>query len=132
MTERQPVRIPGGPRSLAPYSVGMRSGSLLFTAGQVGVDPGTGRLVEGGAAAEAAQALDNLRAVLEAGGSGLDRVLRTGIFLVSMDDFSAVNEVYARLMPEPYPARTTVAVQALPLGARIEIEMVAAAEPRGV
>jgi 2-iminobutanoate/2-iminopropanoate deaminase len=109
----------------------MRFGSLLFTAGQVGVDPGTGRLVEGGVAAEAAQALDNLRAVLEAGGSGLDRVLRTGIFLVAMDDFSVVNEVYARLMPEPYPARTTVAVQALPLGARIEIEMVAAVEPRG-
>lgn len=130
MTDRQPIRIEGGPRSVAPYSIGMRFDALLFTAGQVGLDPATGRLVEGGAAAEAEQALRNLRAILEAGGSGFDRVLRTGIFLVSMDDFAAVNEVYARLLPEPYPARTTVAVSALPLGAQVEIEMVAAIEPR--
>ncbi len=130
MTERQPIRIEGGPRSVAPYSIGMRFGSLLFTAGQIGLDPQDGRLVPGGAAAEAEMALSNLQAILEAGGSGFDRVLRTGIFLISMDDFAAVNEVYARRMPEPFPARTTVAVSALPLGARVEIEMTAAVEPK--
>jgi 2-iminobutanoate/2-iminopropanoate deaminase len=102
----------------------------VYTAGQIALDPDTGALVGGGdAAAEAAQALANLAAVLEAAGSGLDRALRCEVYLVDLADFAAVNEVYAaRVGPEP-PARVTVQVAALPRGARVEIAVVAAVGP---
>ena len=103
----------------------MIGAGLVFTAGSVGLDPATGRLVEGGAAIQATRAIANLGAILDAAGSSLDRVLKTTVFLVDLADYPAVNEVYRDAFPEPYPARTTVAVLGLPLGARVEIECVA-------
>jgi len=105
----------------------MAGSGLVFTAGSLGLDPTTGQLVSGGAAAQATRAIANLGAILDAAGSSLDRVLKTTVFLVDMADYPAVNEVYREAFPEPYPARTAVAVQALPLGARVEIECVALA-----
>jgi 2-iminobutanoate/2-iminopropanoate deaminase len=90
-----------------------------------GVDPATRQLVEGGAAAETERALQNLAAALEAAGSGLDRVVRVGLFLADMADFAAVNDVYRNAFTEPYPARTTVAVRELPAGLHVEIDCVA-------
>jgi 2-iminobutanoate/2-iminopropanoate deaminase len=103
----------------------MVGAGLVFAAGSVGLDPATGSLVEGGAAVEAKRAIANLGAILDAAGSSLDRVLKTTVFLVDMADYSAMNEIYREAFPEPYPARTTVVVHALPLGARVEIECVA-------
>ena len=98
---------------------------LIFLAGQVGLDPKTGGLVEGGTAAQADQAMKNLQAVLKAANSDFDKVVKTTIFLTDINDFAAVNEVYAKYLKQPYPARSTVQVSALPRGARVEIEMVA-------
>ena len=125
MSARRAVRTEDAPGAVAPYSQGMVGSGLVFAAGSVGLDPATGQLVEGGAAAEAKRAIANLGAILDAAGSGLDRVLKTTVFLVDMADYPAMNEIYREAFPEPYPARTTVAVQALPLGARVEIECVA-------
>ena len=127
MTERQQVHSPNAPNPVAPYSHGMVGAGLVIPSGQVGIDPATGAMVVGGAAAEARQAIANLAAILEAAGSGLDRVLKTTVFLVDMADFQAVNEAYRAAFPEPYPSRTAVCVQALPVNARVEIECVALA-----
>jgi len=115
------------PAAVGPYSQGVRSGGLLFTAGQVGLDPATGKLVEGGVEAEARQALRNLAAVLRAGGSGLDRVVKTTVFVADMADFQRVNAIYAEAFGDHRPARSTVQAAALPLGARVELEAVAEA-----
>lgn len=125
--QRAPVRTEHAPTALGAYSQGMIGPGLVFTAGQLGADPGTGELVEGGAGAQARQAIANLGAVLQAAGSGLDRVLKVTVFLVDMGDFAEVNEAYAAAFPEPYPARSAFAVAALPRGARVEIECVALA-----
>ena len=111
-----------------PFSPAVRHGNVLYLSGQVGQDPDTGRLVEGGVAAQAARALENIRTILDAAGRSLDDVMRVGIFLVDMNDFATVNETYARFFSAPFPARTTVAVAALPLGAVVEIEVVATAD----
>jgi len=132
MTERAAVQTDAAPTAIGPYSQAVRAGGLVFTAGQVGAEPPSGALADG-IAAQADQALRNLAAVLEAAGTGFDRVVKTTIMLVDMADFAAVNEAYARHLSPPYPARTTVAVRALPKGALVEIEMVALAaqEPAG-
>ena len=132
MTERAVVQTDAAPTAIGPYSQAIRAGELIFTAGQVGAEPSTGALADG-VAAQADQALRNLAAVLDTAGSGFDRVVKTTIMLVDMADFAAVNEAYARHLSPPYPARTTVAVRALPKGALVEIEMVALAaqEPAG-
>lgn len=132
MTERAAVQTDAAPAAIGPYSQAIRAGGLVFTAGQVGAEPSTGTLHDG-IAAQADQALRNLASVLEAAGTGFDRVVKTTIMLVDMADFAAVNEVYARHLSPPYPARTTVAVRALPKGALLEIEMIALAaqEPAG-
>lgn len=132
MTERAAVQTDAAPAAIGPYSQAIRAGGLIFTAGQVGAEPSTGALAEG-IADQADQALRNLAAVLEAAGTRFDRVVKTTIMLVDMADFAAVNEAYARHLSPPYPARTTVAVRALPKGALVEIEMVALAarEPAG-
>ena len=132
MTERAAVQTDAAPDAIGPYSQAIRAGGFVFTAGQVGAEPSTGALLEG-IAAQADQALRNLAAVLEAAGTGFDRVVKTTIMLVDMADFAAVNEAYARHLSAPYPSRTTVAVRALPKGALVEIEMVALAakEPAG-
>ena len=120
------VATDGAPRAIGPYSQALRAGGFLFTAGQVGFDPTTGELVDGGIAEQTRQVLQNIRAILEAGGSGLAQVVKTTVFLVDMADFGAMNEVYAEAFGAHRPARSTVAVAALPRGARVEIEAVAA------
>jgi 2-iminobutanoate/2-iminopropanoate deaminase len=127
MTERASIRTDQAPGAIGPYSQAIRYGQLIYTAGQVGANPRSGELVAGGVAEQADQALRNLSAVLAAAGSGIDLLLKTTIFLADMGDFAAVNEVYARHLREPFPARSTVAVRELPKGALVEIEAVAAA-----
>ncbi len=126
MSERRIISTDRAPGAIGPYSQGVAAGGLLFTAGQVGADPVTGDLADG-VQAQTERALTNLAAVLEAAGSGFEDVVKTTIFLADMDDFAAVNEVYGRTISEPFPARSTVAVRALPKGALVEIEMVALA-----
>ncbi len=122
---RQAVSTNGAPAAIGPYSQGIASGDLVFCSGQLGLDPSTGEMVEGGVEAQAERALRNLGAVLDAAGVGMNDVVKTTLFLASMDDFAAVNAVYAKFMPEPPPARSTFAVSALPKGGLIEIEAIA-------
>ena len=113
------------PQAVGPYSQAVKVGSFVHTAGQIAIDPETSQLVAGGVAEQAEQVMKNLAAVLEAAGTGFENVLKTTIFLRYMKDFSAVNEVYGRHFPAEKPARSTIAVSALPLKALVEIEMVA-------
>jgi len=99
---------------------------FIYLSGQVGLDPATGRLIAGDVAAQTARTLDNIQTLLESVGSSLDDVLRVSIYLTGMESFAAMNEVYARYFREPFPARTTVAVRELPLGASVEIEVTVA------
>jgi 2-iminobutanoate/2-iminopropanoate deaminase len=113
------------PKAIGPYSQALEHGDLVFLSGQIGLDPASGHLVSGGTAAEAEQVLKNLAAVLAAAGLSFAHVVRTTIYLVDLADFAAVNEIYARHVREPYPARATVGVAALPKGARVEIDAIA-------
>ena len=113
------------PQAIGPYSQAVRVGRFVHTAGQIAIDPETSQFVEGGVAAQAEQVMQNLQAVLEAAGTSLDNVVKTTIFLRYMKDFSAVNEVYGKFFGAGKPARSTVAVSALPLKALVEIEAVA-------
>lgn len=124
MSERRTIQTAGAPKAIGPYSQAVVANGFVFTAGQIGADPASGELAEG-VAAQAARALANLASVLDAAGSGFDRVVKTTIFLADMADFAAVNEVYARHVPDPFPARSTVAVRTLPKDALVEIEMIA-------
>ena len=119
------VSTEGAPRAIGPYSQGVRAGGFLFTAGQVGFDPATGELVDGGIAEQTARVLENVRAILRAADLDLGSVVKTTVFLVDMADFARMNEVYAGAFGDHRPARSTVAVAALPRGARVEIEAVA-------
>jgi 2-iminobutanoate/2-iminopropanoate deaminase len=116
---------PRAPRAIGPYSQATRANGLLFTAGQVGFDPTTGELVDGGIAEQTERVLANVGAILEAEGLSLASVVKTTVFLVDMADFADMNTVYARAFGDHRPARSTVAVAALPRGARVEIEAVA-------
>jgi 2-iminobutanoate/2-iminopropanoate deaminase len=120
------VSTSGAPRAIGPYSQGIRAGGFLFTAGQVGFDPTRGALVDGGISEQTERVLENIRSILESAGADLSQVVKTTVFLVDMADFAAMNEVYARVFGDHRPARSTVAVAALPRGARVEIEAVAA------
>jgi len=113
------------PRAIGPYSQATIHGDLVFTAGQVALDPVTMEVVAGGVAEQTEQVFKNLKAVLESAGSGFDRVLKTSVFLVDMADFAAMNEVYAKYFGTHRPARSTVAVSGLPRGVRVEIDCVA-------
>ena len=113
------------PRAIGPYSQAIRSGGFLFTSGQVALDPVTGELSRGTVEEEVARVLDNLGALLRAGGSGLEAVVKTTVFLTDLRDFEAMNSVYARYFETAKPARSTVQVAALPRGARVEIEAIA-------
>jgi len=113
------------PRAIGPYSQAIVTEDLVFTAGQVGLDPATMEIVEGGIEAQTRQVLSNLQYVLECADSGLRYVVKTTVFLQNMDDFAAMNGVYAEFFPENPPARSTVAVASLPKGALVEIECVA-------
>jgi 2-iminobutanoate/2-iminopropanoate deaminase len=123
------VATAGAPKAIGPYSQGIRVNGFVFTAGQVALDPGTGELVAGDIAEQTARALENLRAILIEAGTSMAQVVKTTVFLVDMADFAAMNEVYGRAFGTHRPARSTVAVAALPRGARVEIEAVA--EVRG-
>jgi len=125
---RTAIATPKAPTPIGPYSQGVVRSPFLFTAGQVGIEPEGRKLVAGGIAAETRQTLHNLRAIVEAAGRSLDDVVKTTVFLQTMDDFAAFNAVYAEFFPAPQPARTTVAVAGLPAGARVEIEAVVAVE----
>jgi 2-iminobutanoate/2-iminopropanoate deaminase len=112
-------------RPVGPFSPAIECDSSIYVSGQVAQDPVTGALIDGDVAAQTEQILRNAAAVLEAAGKGLDDVVRVGVFLVDMADFQAMNAVYARQFAPPYPARTTVGVSALPLGARVEMDFLA-------
>ena len=119
------VSTNGAPKAIGPYSQGVMADGLLFTAGQIALDPAKGELVGGGIAEQTERALENLRAILAEAGSDLSRVVKTTVFLIDMGDFTGMNEVYARAFGAHRPARSTVAVAALPRGARVEIEVIA-------
>lgn len=121
----KPVQTDLAPAAIGPYSQAIVSGDLVFTSGQIPLDPKSGELVRGTIQAETTRVMDNLGAVLEAAGAGFDSVLKTTIFLTDMGDFAAVNEIYGARFTGEKPARSTVQVAALPKGARVEIEAVA-------
>jgi|SRR5579884_1871954 len=121
----QAVRSNRAPEPIGPYSQGILAGNELFCSGQVGFDPATGEIGASDAAGQAEQALRNLGAVLEAGGMSYADVVKTTVFLIDMNDFAAVNEVYAKYFDKAKPARSTVAAAALPRGARVEIDAIA-------
>ena len=124
---KQAVRTENAPAPFqgAPYSQGIVAGDLVFVSGQLGIDPAGGHVVEGGIVEQTEQTMKNLAAVLEEAGSSLENVVMVSIFLVDLGDFQAMNEVYSRHLSEPYPARATVQIAALPSGARVEIAVVA-------
>ena len=119
------IIAPKAPAALGPYSAAVRVGELIFTSGQIPADPASGEIAPGGIAEQTEQSLKNLSAVLEAAGSGLDQVIKTTCFLTDMADFAAFNAAYGKYFSEHKPARSTVAVKALPKGALVEIECVA-------
>jgi len=122
---REPVQTASAPKAIGPYAQAIKANGFLYTAGQIPIDPKTGNFVEGGIGAQTRQVLENLRAVLQAGGSSLDRVIKATVFLKNMADFAAMNEVYAQYLGSAKPARSTVAVAELPRGALVEIDLVA-------
>jgi 2-iminobutanoate/2-iminopropanoate deaminase len=126
MTEKTIISSEKAPKALGPYSVANRWGNLVFTAGQLGLDPKTNELAPGGIEAETRQALTNMKYILEASGSSLENVLKTTVFLKDMNEFSRMNSVYGEFFTKNYPARSTVQVAALPKGGAVEIETVAA------
>ena len=122
---RHSVDSTRGPAAVGPYSPGVWAGELLYLSGQTPIDPATGKLIDGDVDAQTMRAFDNLELVLGDAGLGMDDVIKCNVYLTNMADFAAMNGAYGRRFAKPYPARTTVAVAGLPLGARVEIEMVA-------
>jgi 2-iminobutanoate/2-iminopropanoate deaminase len=125
MTSKQILTSEQAPKAIGPYSAGIRTGNLVFTAGQLGVDPSTGEFVSAEISGQTRQALKNLQAVLEAGGASLENVVKATVFLRDMDDFGAMNEVYAEFFTQNPPARSAVQVARLPKDAAVEIEAIA-------
>lgn len=126
MAKRQAISTDGAPAAVGAYSQAIRVGDLVFTAGQLGIDPASGEMAGAGVAEQAERAIANLEAILSAAGSGLGSLVKVTVFLADIADWPALNEVYGRLIPEPFPARSAFAVKDLPRGARVEIEAVAA------
>jgi 2-iminobutanoate/2-iminopropanoate deaminase len=122
---REPVQTDNAPKAIGPYEQAIKANGFIYTAGQIPIDPKTGNFVEGGIASQTRQVLENLKAVLEAGESSLDRVVKATVFLKNMADFGAMNDVYTQYLGGAKPARSTVAVAELPRGALIEIDLVA-------
>ena len=123
---KQSIATTAAPQAVGPYSQAIAMGNLLFCAGQIPLDPQSGELVAGDVTAQTERVCENIRAVLAANGMSFADVVKTTVFLLTMEDFAAMNAVYARHFPEPFPARSTVAVAGLPRGARVEIEVTAA------
>jgi 2-iminobutanoate/2-iminopropanoate deaminase len=122
---RQAVSTSAAPQAIGPYSQAIRTGSLLFLSGQIPLDPATGTIVEGDIAAQTRRVMQNLEAVLEAAGASFDSVVKTTVFLVDLNDFAAMNEVYGTYLTTPAPARSTVQVSRLPRDVRVEIDLIA-------
>ncbi len=127
--EHRVVSSADAPPALGPYSQAVRCGDLVFCAGQIGLDPSSGELVTGGIQPQTRRVLDSLRAVLGAAGLGLEHVVKTTVFLASMQDFGAMNDIYAEFFSESPPARATVEVSGLPRAALVEIEAIARGGP---
>ncbi len=125
--KREAVQTDRAPKAIGPYEQAIKVDGFVFTAGQIPLDPKTGNIVDGGISAQTRQVLENLKGVLEAAGSSLDRVVKATVFLKNMADFAAMNEVYAEYLGGSKPARSTVAVAELPRGALVEIDLVALA-----
>lgn len=128
MADRTRIATTDAPAAIGPYSQAIVTGALVFCSGQIPLDPAAGTLIEGDVRAQARRALENLSAVLVAAGASMASVLKTTVFLVSMDDYAAVNEVYAEFFSGEPPARSAVAVAGLPRGARVEVEAIAVRE----
>jgi 2-iminobutanoate/2-iminopropanoate deaminase len=126
---RETVKTDKAPAAIGPYSQAVRSGGFLFCSGQIPLDPGTGKMVEGGIEAQTDRVLKNLEAVLAAGGAKLAAVVKTTVFLADLADFPAMNAVYGKYFPQDPPARATVQAARLPAGALVEIEAIANAAP---
>lgn len=122
---RTVIQTADAPAAIGPYSQAIRANDMLFLSGQIPMDPATGDIVEGDVQAQAEQVMANLKAVLSAAGLGFEHLVKTTIFLDSMDDFAAVNDVYARAFPDAPPARATVAVATLPRNVQVEIDGIA-------
>lgn len=127
MSDRRSLMAPGAPPAVGPYSHAVVTGNLVYTAGQAGLDPSNRQMAEG-VEAQTRQTLQNIAAILEAAGSSMSKVVKTTVFLADMNDFKAMNAVYAEFFPENPPARTTVQVARIPLDALVEIEAVAVIE----
>jgi 2-iminobutanoate/2-iminopropanoate deaminase len=125
---REVIRTEKAPRAIGPYEQAIKFNGLLFTSGQIAIDPATGKLIEGEVSVQTRRVLENLKAVLEAGGSSLDRVIKATVYLTDLSTFSKMNEVYAEYLGHVKPARSTVGVATLPLGASVEIDLVAIAD----
>ncbi|HLE53119.1 MAG TPA: RidA family protein [Anaerolineales bacterium] len=125
MANKKVITTDKAPKPIGPYSAGVRVGDLVFTAGQIGLDPLTGEVVPGGIQAETRQVIRNLQGVLEATGSSLQEIVKTTVFLRDMNDFAQMNTIYAEFFSQDYPARSTVQVSALPKGVAVEIEAIA-------
>jgi len=119
------ISTPFAPAAIGPYSQAIQVGNLVYTSGQIPIDPRTGTFVEGGVREQTRQSLLNVKAVLEEAGLTMDSVVKTTVFMADMGDFADMNAVYAEFFSEPYPARSAVAVKTLPKGALVEIEVVA-------
>ena len=122
---RQPVHSDSAPTAIGPYSQAIRSGNTLYLSGQTPLDPATGEMVPGGIDAQATRVFENLKAVLAAGDASFDNVVRVAIYMTDLGNFGAVNEVMKKYFSEPYPARSTIGVAALPRGAAVEIDVIA-------
>ena len=128
---REIISTENAPRAIGPYSQAVRAGGFVFASGQIPIDPATGEFVAGGVAEQTDQVLRNVSAVLKAAGTGLDRVVKTTVFLADMNDFIAMNEVYGRFFGEQPPARATVQAARLPRDAKVEIEAIAMLNDEG-
>ena len=122
---KQVISTPKAPAAIGPYSQAIRIGNLVFTSGQIPINPATGSFVEGGIKEQTRQSLSNVRAILEEAGLTMANVIKTTVFLADMADFADMNAVYAEFFSEPFPARSAVAVKTLPKGALVEIEVIA-------
>ena len=119
------IKTTKAPAAIGPYNQAIQVGNLVYTSGQIPIDPATGNFVEGGIKEQTRQSLLNVKAILEEAGLTMSDVIKTTIFMADMNDFSDMNAVYSEFFPEPYPARSAVAVKTLPKGALVEIEVVA-------